>query len=527
MRFVFLGFLLGLVSFTMYAQPTELPATISWGEELKEPSSTYISKVISAGSAGFYALREKLGGFTSGGQVYLEYYNLEGSLKRTEKYELKYQGKKLDYEDFVLVNGQLYLLVSFNNEAKKKNYLFYQKLTPRLVATGDLVKVGEIDSRDKYREGAFGVTFSRDSSRMLIYSELPNRKSEPERFALQVFDNQFNELWKKDITLPYGDESFAIEEYRVDDKGNIFMLGVIYQDRSRVRRQGKPTYQYVVLAYLQDGTETQEYRIDPKDKFITDLTFRIANDGNLICSGFYSERGNYSIKGTYYLRMDPHTKEILQATIAPFDFDFLTEYLTENQRERARSAEERGDADKAPELYQYKLDELILRSDGGAVLMAEQFFVRERIYRYWDGTVRYDYFYYYNDIIVVNIRPDGTIEWSARIPKRQETLNDEGIYSSYALATVRDRFYFIYNDNVRNISNEGDKDRRYNLNSRNSVVAMTEVRKDGSQTTYPLFSNNDADIITRPKICRQTGSRRMLVYGERGRDFRFAKLEFQ
>jgi hypothetical protein len=105
-------------------------------------------------------------------------------------------------------------------------------------------------------------------------------------------------------------------------------------------------------------------------------------------------------------------------------------------------------------------------------------------------------------------------------------MNDQGIFSSYAMATVRDRFYFIYNDNMRNITSEGDRDRRYNLNSRNAVVAITEVRKDGAQTTFPLFANNDADIITRPKVCRQTGSRRMLVYGERGRNFRFARLEF-
>ncbi|MBL7791719.1 MAG: hypothetical protein JNK77_05335 [Saprospiraceae bacterium] len=509
------------------AQQNELPAKVTWGDELKEPSGSYIHKVVSAGTSGFYAIRRKGNDANPGGEVFFEYYDIDGKLKRTESYELKYSGKKLDYEDFILLNGQLYLLVSFNNQAKSKNYLFYQKINNRLQSSGDLVKIGEVDAINRYREGAFDVSISRDSSHMLVYTQLPSKKDEPERFSLQVFDNQFKELWNKSVALPYGDDNFAVEEYRIDDNGNVYLLGVIYQDRSRMRRQGKPTYQYTIIAYSQQGQDVQEVRVDLKDKFITDLTFRPQRDGNLVCAGFFSEKNNYSIKGTYYLRMNALTKEVLQSTTKTFDLDFLTEYMTQGASERAREAEERGDKDRAPELYRYNLDELILRSDGGAVLVAEQYFVRERMYRYWDGTIRYDYYYYYNDIIVVNVRPDGEIEWTTRIPKRQETMNDEGMYSSYAMATVRDRFYFIYNDNMRNITSEGDRGNRYNLNSRNAVVAITEVRKDGAQTTFPLFANNDADIITRPKVCRQTGSRRMLVYGERGRNFRFARLEFQ
>ena len=139
--------------------------------------------------------------------------------------------------------------------------------------------------------------------------------------------------------------------------------------------------------------------------------------------------------------------------------------------------------------------------------------------------MRFEYFYNYNDIIVVNIQPDGGIEWATRIPKRQETVNDGGYYSSYAMSIVRDRLYFIFNDNSRNFSNEGNS-RLYNFNGRNSIVALAELRKDGQLSMYPLFNNRDADIITRPKICKQIGSRRMMVYGEQGRQYRFAELEF-
>ena len=106
-------------------------------------------------------------------------------------------------------------------------------------------------------------------------------------------------------------------------------------------------------------------------------------------------------------------------------------------------------------------------------------------------------------------------------------MNDGGYFSSYAMSIVRDRIYFIYNENGRNFDQNRNVRRLYNFDGRSSVIALTELKRDGSIKTFPLFHNQDADIITRPKICKQVGSRRMMVYGERGRQFRFATLEFK
>ena len=519
-----------------------IPAQIDWGQELREPSGTYITKTISMGKAGFYAVRRKPANAISTDQYYIEQYGSNLNLRRSQKLDLKVKGKDRDFEDIVMVGRQLYLLSSFNNQAKKKNYLFLQKINPKgLRLARDFEMIAETDARDKYKEGTFDLVLSRDSSKVLIYNQLPFKKSEPERFAFRIFDSQFNELWSRNIVLPYGDNQFSVEEYQIDNEGNVYLLGVIYEDRSNFRRQGRPTYKYVILAYTKDGEEVREYKIDLKDKFITDLTFSVANDGNLVCSGFYSEKGTYSVKGTYFFRLDAQTKKIYNKNLRRFDFDFLTEYMSPNKKERMKKAELEGDERRAPELYNYSLDKLILRSDGGALLVAEQFYIVERTdnfagtgaYFYdpfYRPTTTRDIYYNFNDIIIVNIRPNGEIEWTARIPKQQETVNDGGFYSSYAYSVVRDKIYFIYNDNARNFqSQEGDSKRRrriYNFDGRNSVIALTELSKDGNIKTYPLFSNRDADVITRPLICKQVGKKRMQIYGELGRRYRFATLNF-
>lgn len=508
------------------AQPAGAPGLLSWGEELKKPAGTAITKIIEANADGFHALRQKEGGLGHD-EAYVEYYDSNMKLRRSEKLDMKYKGKRRDFEDVMKIGGELYLFTSFNNAAQKKNYLFYQKLNRRLQPSRELVKIGEIDARNKEQGGAFKLVLSRDSSKVLLYNQLPSIKREPERFALQVFDQQLQQLWQRDITLPYSSQLFGVEDYRVDNRGNVYLMGVLYADGVRERRRGSPNYQYVILAYTGDGADAQEYRLTVGNKFLTDLTFRIADDGKLVFAGFYSEKGAYSIKGTCFFRIDPFTKEVQDLNLKEFDFEFRTEFMTDGEVRRAERAEQSGDTRRQPELYQFSLDELVLRSDGGALLVAEQFFVFERVFRNWDGTMRFDYFYNYNDIIVVNIRPDGSIEWATRIPKRQETYNDGGYYSSYAMAIVRDRLYFVFNDNSRNFEGSVGNSRLHNFNGQNSVIALAELHRDGQMRIHSLFRNRDANTITRPRICKQVGSRLMMVYGERGRNYRFGGLQFE
>jgi hypothetical protein len=230
--------------------------------------------------------------------------------------------------------------------------------------------------------------------------------------------------------------------------------------------------------------------------------------------------------------------------------------MSDNKKEKAKKAARKGDKKRSAELYQYALDELVLRSDGGAVLIAEQYYVEQRNDyndRYYDpyryggfgyrglrsrfynpyyspyGYNNYrdnNYYYNYNDIIVVNIRPNGEIEWTARIPKQQVTSNDGGYFSSYAMSIVRDKFYFVYNDNYKNHDPKRKDNKWYNYNGRNSVITLAEVSKDGAVRINPVYNNREAGITTRPKICKQIGRNQMLIYGEKGRKYRFGNLTF-
>lgn len=521
------------------AQDGELPFHLRWGEELKEPKSTFLSKIITSNADHFFALREKQSKVPGEGpsKIFIEKYNKQMKLLKTKTIDMKYKGKKMEMEDVLVLNRELYLLSSFNNIGKRKNYLFAQKINPKtLTPSNKLLKIGEVNTKNKFQEGAFGFHISKDSSKILVYNEPADFKNESERFTLSVFDNQFQPIWNKQIVLPYPDKSFFVKEYQVDKSGNIYMLAIVFKDGNRFRKKGKPNYHYSVLAYKDKGETMEEYPISLDDKFITDLTFRIGNDGKLVCSGFYSDKGMESIRGSYFFRLDPETRALSDKNAKDFDFKFLTANVSDRRAAKMMEAERKGKKKKQAELDQYSLDHLILRNDGGALLVAEQHYVTQQTFNdsfdpfFYNGPFlnnrnqQTDFLYHYNDIIVVNIRPNGEIQWTARIPKSQVTQNNQGYFSSYAMSIVRDKIYFIYNDNRKNF--EPESDRIYNFNPRNSVVAVSQLNTRGEIKTFPVLGVKGGNVLTRPKVCRQTGRKEMVIYGENGKRFKFANLQF-
>jgi len=63
------------------------------------------------------------------------------------------------------------------------------------------------------------------------------------------------------------------------------------------------------------------------------------------------------------------------------------------------------------------------------------------------------YYYYFYEISILSINPDGSLDWHKIIKKEQISLNDEGYYSSFGCKVASDKLYFIYNDLSRKSSN--------------------------------------------------------------------------
>jgi hypothetical protein len=524
---IFKNLLFSFFIVVCYAAVAQLNPNVRWGSEFKAPSRSSLTDIVGFDGTGIYAIKERYGFGSS--KFSLTHYDSKFLPGKTLDLDIEEDGKDCRVELVLQLNKRLFLFTSFSNTKTDRNILSYQEIdksTLQLEKTKH--KIAEIDFSGESRNnsGSYRVKVSRDSSKVLVFYNLPFNKNEPEAFGISVLDDQLRPLWNKEVRLPYEDELFDLESFRVDNAGDVYLLGLIYNEKRKSKRRGLPNYKYSVFAYRDKGAILNEYPISLPDRFLTDMQIEVLNNKNLICAGFYSEKGTYSIRGTYFLTLDVKSKEITTKSFKEFGIDFITQNMTEGEAAKAKRKEERGQQN---ELYEYDLDKLLVGKDGSAILLGEQYFIRTvTTTRMMNGVpvVYTTTHYYYNDIIAVKIDPSGQIEWAEKIAKRQHTAEDGGFYSSYTMAIVKGNLCFIFNDNPKNVEYKGTGKVLNYGGGKQSLVMMVSLDAKGKQKRQPLFRTLDAAVIARPKVCEQITNNEVILFGQRKKTQQFASITF-
>ena len=183
--------------------------------------------------------------------------------------------------------------------------------------------------------------------------------------------------------------------------------------------------------------------------------------------------------------------------------------------------------ERGQELSNFYFDYFVLREDGTALMVAEQFYVSEHVAP--DPTSNQSvitYFYNYNDIIAIDIAADGSIKWARRVAKEQSTSNDMGTYSSYSLVDLGDEVVVLFNDNPDNAALFADNpaaDPYRFSNIKKSTGVMVSISKEGEIKRKSLFSQKDAETVLRPKLISRAGNS-LIIYGQYKRSYRFGRV---
>jgi hypothetical protein len=506
--------ILMLLTFVGFSQKLSETPKVKWGEEYKRPNFTAIEKIITSDNSGTYAWRNKSGSLTSR-EVIIERYDENLKLDKSSVLNIPFSviNNNVEVIDIFPFAGKIITLTSFYNSADNRNTLFAQTIDrTTLQLNNDRKEVAVIEAKRRGNKGSFTYEISRDSSKLLVYSDLPFKFRGGERLSLNVYNQALEKQWQKQVELPFRDNNFTMESIEVAPDGNVYLLGKIIEDRPLFDLNfNAPNYDYVVVAYTNNGNDMKQYDVSLGNDFITDLTIRVDNKGDLICAGFYSERSSRNMKGAFFSKINASTKKMYDIKKGEFSSAFLEQFMS---KRRAR---------KKRELFSYRIDELVLRSDGGALMVAEQFYVRVTTQTDPSGFQMQTTTYYYNDIITVNINPDGTIAWATKIPKRQ--VDGTGVFSSYAMTISKGKIYFIYNDHPKNLTRTNYRKIK-NFNGKRSIVTLATLSPDGSYKKTPLVNNRDERIITRPQIARQVTSDELILFGTYNKRYKFGLVKF-
>lgn len=495
-------------------------ASVTWGPILKEPKRTVTSGIVGKDKTGFFTLRDdysKVSLFNRNGQaIFLERYDKENKLVFSKELVVPVPAKidgKFKFEGLFYLHGQLVMFSSFLNKDNGRNTAFANKVNTNGEVENKLVEIASFGDAKKGNPGDFAFVLSDDSSKVLVFENLPDEKKENEKFKFKVLDNELNIISDKSITLPQRDKDTGLSDWRVDNNGNVYvLLSTLKQREERKNKEQKFTYR--IFAHYRAEDQTKEYEIKIPNKFITDLTFDMDKNRNLVVAGFYADDKKMRASGTFFLRIDHENKTVLNQGVKDFSKDFLGLFMSKTKAK-----------DENAGVANMRLGKLIMREDGGFLMVAEQAYVYVVRSRSSNGVYTTTYHYINNDIVFVNINPKGGIDWISRIPKKQHTVNDGAQYSSYSVNVMKDKIYLIYNDNTKNVGMKDAKKYKVMAKPKKAVTMLVAMDNTGNFQKQVLFPAREKKTIVRPSFYLQD-DKSVIIYSETGRDYRFGSIRF-
>lgn len=327
---------------------------------------------------------------------------------------------------------------------------------------------------------------SEDKSKTLIYREINN--------GLNILSYDLNNrkiLWAKEFEFKNNNLHRDYTSMVVTNNGDFYLT--LEPDKFLQKVQ-----HLEVFSATAKSDDVKQDMLDLADYQAYDFNATYDNANNkLIISGLYSDRSLSKAQGFYYFTYYPDGERSL--SILPFDESLLSEVHGK-------------DVNSTRGLTDFNVQKIALRKDGGAVIIAE---LNKEFSRRSSLPIRRDngsfarggwVDYYFEDLILFAVHPDGTEHWKKVLHKRQYSQDDEAIYSSFFLFKTPERLRFLFNDEIKQENTVGGYEVTGTGFVERKTVFNTDYQrlklrfKDGLQVAYnevivPSERNNRLNLV--------------------------------
>jgi hypothetical protein len=278
--------------------------------------------------------------------------------------EVKPKGDLFDFLKFALVGDQLVAFTYQENKAKGRNAIFLHTISEEGVMDKNGKEISSYSSQNKYNTGlkdhSYRILVSPDHKTCLVmHSELEFKGTAGKKtISLELFDAEFNSLWKEDLLVPLREKSISIEKVKLSNDGDVASLFKIKNEDSS---KDAPDNVYALYTYFNARKKLDEFSLKMGDKFTNDISFEFEGKGTLEVAGFYSGKNKSSAEGYFYRKINTLTGEVDKDSEEAFTNDFIVEAVG------AKKAE---DTDL---LRNFHMRKVIPLADGRTALLAEKY----------------------------------------------------------------------------------------------------------------------------------------------------------
>lgn len=484
---------------------------VKWGEEVRLKGGDFYASILSETDSILYLLKLRTEIFYNDG-FYADKFDARslngiGSVPLLLRdARIQHEGRELtpQFEKVSMINNELCVFISAYDRVDDLN-MAYVIAFDRTDNQVGLVELDRIANAKRYNTGEFDFVVSPNQSKIMVLRKRPYQKKENARFDLKIFDSGFKQLHSKAVLLPYREKNFEIIRHAIDDNGNVVLLARIEKE-TKDFINAEPTYYFSLIEFAPaDSNKVWEYDIKSENakgqetRLLTDVDFILNARNEILIPGFYSIPGKEGTQGTFFMSVDRNSHEVKSSAFMPFEKTLVLDFINEKRYNRGQG------------LPGFNINQIVPLAEGGLYVVCEQFYVSEVCGRDGRGFINCNYYYYYNSLVVFRIDGNGNILWNSVVPKFQFSINDEGFYSSYALAVTGNKLHFIYNDHPKNIQLQKPAEFRIMSKPSTSQAIHVTVNPDGTFIKEPLFNNKDEKLILRPKFSGQVREGEIVV----------------
>jgi hypothetical protein len=367
--------------------------------------------------------------------------------------------------------------------------IMHRVYSPELVLLDTMVV--HVDEKE-YFTPRYRSTVSEDKTKVLLF-----QAEKENEVSVMVYDLVGRKkLWEKEIRSQDGSVRRDFRDMLLSDKGDVFII----LDQERLSDRNR---MFEVVFIDRETEEVRTTEMNLGDLLAVDVFSVIDNvNRRLLMCGLYTERSFGKSKGMYMATLDMADLQKQLRTVV-FSEEFLINiYGKEVSGNRG--------------VANFAIRDIALREDGGALLIAEmtkEYSRRPNV----PGRREFGYLrggwvdYYYEDLIVFSLHPDGSEHWNAVLHKKQYSQDDDAMYSSYFLFRTPEMLRLLFNEEIR----------------LENMVSEYVIRGNGYHRRQSVFSTDYQRLRLRLRDAVQISYNECIVPSERNSRLSLVKITFE
>lgn len=381
--------------------------------------------------------------------------------------------------------GNNHLFVYYIHERKDSTFLMVKKFSPTAeLLDSALIKMYLKDGENR----RFKLVASENKQMISLHCILS-----ADRLEVLYFDNSEMALLADHLyDVSTFDFRRDFSKILISNKGDLFMI--LNNSKNAARKTDQ------VLIIIRSGVQSdQPYVMEMKELeyFVYSLLFEVDNTRNtVIAAGLYNDKPGNVSKGIVTFKLPASRPE--QTTIS---------YIPYEAQTIANATD--GKKSKVELISDLEVMDIILRHDGGLVVIAEERKEYER--SLYQGrrdfySMRFAIDFYYEDMVIVGIHPDGSSHWQKILQKKQYSFDDDAMYSSYFTFKNSSSVRILFNDEIKNentvseyiLSGGGKHERKSVLNTNRQDLKLqlrSSLQISANEIIIPSVKRNKLKLV--------------------------------